>query len=243
MEPRETMTGKLIGVGLGPGDPDLITLKSARLIGAAKVIAYPALPGTESFARRIAAGHIGDNTHEIVIEVPMTTERGPAQQAYDLGAARIAEALDLGEDVVVLCEGDPFFYGSFMYLHARLADRFEVEVVPGVTSVAAAAARAQRPLTARNDTLVTIPAPLDDAAIRERIVNADSIAILKVGRHLARVRALLDGLGLGENAIYVERATLAEEVILPLSGAPESAPYFSMILVTKGADPWLKPLS
>lgn len=237
------MTGKMIGVGLGPGDPELLTLRSARLIAAAEVIAYPALPGTESFARQIAAAHIGENTHEIVMEIPMTTARAPAQAAYDLGAGRVAEALDLGQDVVVLCEGDPFFYGSFMYLHARLAGRYEVEVVPGVTSVSAAAARAGRALAARNDTLVTIPAPLDDQTILSRMEGADSVAILKLGRHLGRIRALLAQLGLAENAVYVERATLAEEVILPLTEAPDPAPYFSMILVTKGADPWLNPLS
>ncbi|OIP83104.1 MAG: precorrin-2 C(20)-methyltransferase [Rhodobacterales bacterium CG2_30_65_12] len=237
------MTGKMIGVGLGPGDPELLTLKSARLIAAAQVIAYPALPGTESFARQIAAMHITETTHEIVIEIPMSTARGPAQAAYDLGAERIAEALDLGQDVVVLCEGDPFFYGSFMYLHARLVGHYEVEVVPGVTSVSAGAARAGRALTARNDTLVTIPAPLDDESIRSRMDGADSFAILKLGRHLGRIRALLGALGLAENAVYVERATLAEEVILPLAEAPDPAPYFSIILVTKGADPWLNPPS
>lgn len=237
------MTGKMIGVGLGPGDPGLITLKSARAVEAAKVIAYPALPGTESFARRIAAAHIASDVHEIVMEIPMTTARGPAQAAYDLGAERIAEALDLGEDVAVLCEGDPFFYGSFMYLYARLADRYEVEVIPGVTSVSAAAARAGRPLTARNDVLTTIPAPLGDNEIRKRMEGADSFAVLKVGRHLARIQALLDGLGLLANAVYVEHATLDNEVILPLADAPDPAPYFSMILVTKGADPWLKPPS
>ncbi len=233
------MTGKLIGVGLGPGAPDLLTLRAARLIEAAKVIAYPALPGTESFARRIAEGFIGADVHEIVMEIPMTRERAPGQAAYDLGASRIAEALDTGEDVVVLCEGDPFFYGSFMYLHARLSDRYDVEVVPGVTSVTAAAAQAHLPLTARNEVLATIPAPLPSETIRERIEMADSIVLMKLGRHLGRIRALLTELGLADKARYIERATLAEEVILPLSEAPDPAPYFSMILVTKGADPWL----
>ncbi|MEJ1992717.1 MAG: precorrin-2 C(20)-methyltransferase [Maritimibacter sp.] len=233
------MTGKLIGVGLGPGAPDLLTLRAARLIEAAKVIAYPALPGTESFARRIAAGFIAEGTHEIVMEIPMTRERAPGQAAYDLGANRIAEALDAGEDVVVLCEGDPFFYGSFMYLHARLADRYDVEVVPGVTSINGAAAQAQKPLTARNEVLATIPAPLDSDEIRARIERADSIVLMKLGRHLGRVRTLLSDLDLLDSATYIERATLSEEVILPLAEAPDPAPYFSMILVTKGADPWL----
>lgn len=237
------MTGKMIGVGLGPGDPELMTLKAARLIAGARVVAYPALPGTESFARRIAAAHIGPETHEIVMEIPMTAARGPAQAAYDLGAARIAEALDIGEDVVVLCEGDPFFYGSFMYLHARLAERYAVEVVPGVTSVSASAARAGRPLTARNDTLSAIPATLGDDDIRQRIESADSTAILKVGRHIGRLKTLLAGMGLSERATYVEHATLEGEVVLPLSEAPDPAPYFSIILVTKGGDPWLTPLS
>jgi len=235
--------GTLIGVGLGPGDPDLLTVRSARLIAQAAVVAYPTLPGTDSFARRIASGFISEGTQEIVIEIPITRERAPAQAAYDLGAARIADILALGQDVVVLCEGDPFFYGSFMYLHARLADRFDTEVVPGITSVAAAAARARTPLTARNEVLATVPAPLPDDAIRRRIDIADSLAILKLGNHLGRVRALLNNLGLSDRAIYIERATLDDEIVLPLVDAPDPAPYFSMILVTKGADPWLKPPS
>jgi len=235
--------GRFIGVGLGPGDPDLVTIRAARLIAGAEVIAYPSLPGTESFARQIAAPYITDNTHEITLEIPMTTARGPAQTAYDLGAARIAEALDLGQDVVMLCEGDPFFYGSFMYLHARLSGRYPTEVVPGVTSVSAAAARAQMPLVARNEAFATIPAPLPDETIRHRIESADSIAILKVGRHLGRIRDLLASLDLLDRARYIERATLHNERILPLAEAPDPAPYFSLILVTKGADPWLKTQS
>ena len=237
------MTGRMIGVGLGPGDPELVTLKAARVIGAARVIAYPALPGAASFARQIAAPHMAPRVREIVIDVPITPARGPAQAAYDAGADRLAAALDGGDDVVVLCEGDPFFYGSFMYLHARLSDRYAVDVVPGITSVAAASAALQLPLTARNEVLATVPAPLDDDAIRHRIERADSLAILKLGRHLGRVRALLDSLGLAHSARYIERATLPEQRILPLAEAPDPAPYCSMILVTTGTDPWLNPPS
>lgn len=233
------MTATLYGVGLGPGDPDLITLKAARLIAAAKVVAYPALPGTHSLARAIAAGLIPEGVPELVVEVPMTQARAPAQAAYDTGAARIAEALDAGHDVVMLCEGDPLFYGSFMYIHARLSPRYKVEVIPGVTSVSAASACAGLPLAARNEVTAVIPAPLDDATLRKRMESADSFAILKLGRHIGRVRALLDDLGLADRARYVERATLAAECILPLAEAPDPAPYFSLILVTKGADPWL----
>ena len=233
------MTGTLFGVGLGPGDPELVTLKAARLIGAAGVIAYPALSGHDSLARSIAAALIPRGAREIVMEVPMTLAREPAQAAYDLGAARIAAELEAGQDVVCLCEGDPFFYGSFMYLHARLAPRYRVEVVPGVSSLTACAAVSGMPLVARNEVMTVLPGPLPDEALRAHLQGADTLAILKVGRHLPRLRAILEAEGLTRRAVYVERATLADERRLPLSEAPDTAPYFSMILVTKGADPWL----
>jgi precorrin-2/cobalt-factor-2 C20-methyltransferase len=234
MEPREAMTGRLYGVGVGPGAPDLVTLRAARLIEGAAVICYPTLAGAPSFARGIVAG-----AEEIVIDLPMRTERAPAQAAYDEGAARIAERLSAGVDVVCLCEGDPFLYGSFMYLHARLASRFPVEVVPGVSSVTAAAAAAGRPLVARNEVFAIVPAPLPEAEIAARLAGASSVALMKLGRHMAKVRAVIEAAGLTDRAVYVERATLGAEVVLPLAEAPEVAPYFSMILVTKEADPWL----
>ena len=233
------MTGRLIGVGVGPGAPDLVTLRAARLIEAAPVVAYPALAGAESFARSIVAGLIRKDAREVAIEIPMTPERAPAQRAYDAGAARIAEVLSAGGDVVCLCEGDPLFYGSFMYLFARLNTKFEVEVVPGVTSIAACAARAGRPLVARNERLTVLPGPLPEPELRVRIEGAESVAIMKVGRHMTKIRSVIAGLGLLDHAVYVERASLPDEVVCPLADAPETAPYFSMILVTKGADPWL----
>jgi len=233
------MSGVLHGVGVGPGDPELMTLRAHRLISGARVIAYPAPEGAASFVRAIAAPAIPPGAREIVIEVPMTTARAPAQAAYDAGAARIARELDAGHDVVCLCEGDPFFYGSFMYLFARLAERYRVEVVPGVTSLSACAARARRPLVARNERLTVLPGPLPEAELRARIDGAEAVAILKVGRHMARIRAVIEGLGLTARAVYVERASLPGEVIRPLAEAPATAPYFSMILLTKGADPWL----
>jgi len=233
------MTGTLYGVGLGPGAPDLLTLRAARLIESARVIAYPSLAGGDSFARSIAADLIPTTAREIIMDVPMTTERAPAQTAYDTGAAEIAAALDAGEDVICLCEGDPLFYGSFMYIHARLKERYTVEVIPGVTSVTACAARAALPLAARNERLTILPGPLAEDALKAEITRADSVVIMKVGRHLAKIRRVLSALDLADQAVYVERASLPEEVCLPLSQAPEKAPYFSMILLTKGADPWL----
>lgn len=237
--PHPPSRGRLYGVGLGPGDPDLMTVRAARLISKADVIAYPTLAGGESFARAIAAELIDPKAREIVMDVPMTVAREPAQTAYDRGAAQIADALKTGSDVVCLCEGDPFFYGSFMYIFARLSQDFEVEVVPGVTSVTACAARAGMPLAARNERLTVLPGPLPEDELRSRIEGAESVAIMKVGRHLQKIRAVVEALGLLDEAVYVERATLENEVVVPLAKAPEAAPYFSMILITKGADPWL----
>ena len=231
--------GRLIGVGVGPGAPDLLTLRAARLIEGARVLAYPTLAGSPSFARSIAAAHVRDGAEEIAIDIPMTPARAPAQAAYDAGAERIAARLEQGQDVVCLCEGDPMFYGSFMYLQARLAPRFPTEVVPGVTSVAAAAALARLPLGAREGRIAVLPATLPDEALRAGFASHETVAVLKLGRHFARVRALIDDLGLTERVTYVARATLAEEVVLPLAHAPSEAPYFSLLLVSKDSDPWL----
>lgn len=233
------MTGTLFGIGLGPGDPELVTLKAARLIAAAPVIAYPTLDGGDSFARAIAADLIPAGATELPISIPMTTDRAPAQAAYDTGAAAIATHLDAGRDVAVLCEGDPFFYGSFMYLFSRLSAAYRTEVIPGVTSVTACAAVARQPLSARKEVLTILPGPLAEDELRARIEAASSVAIMKVGRHLPKIRRVLDELGLTDRATYVERASLPSELCLPLAEAPAKAPYFSMILVTRGQDPWL----
>jgi precorrin-2/cobalt-factor-2 C20-methyltransferase len=244
MEFHKSMTGTLYGVGLGPGDPELMTLKAHRLISAAKVIAYPAPDSGESFARSIAAEVIPDGTLEIPIVVPMRVDRFPAQEIYTKAAEEIAVVLETGQDVVTLCEGDPFFYGSFMYLFERLADRFQIEIVPGVTSLTACAAQLQRPLTSRNDVLTVIPGPLPDDDIRQKIEEAQAVAIMKVGRHLPRLKALLGEMGLLEKAGYVERASLAEQKVHRLLDlTAETAPYFSMILIYKGEEAWTLPPS
>lgn len=233
------MAGTLIGVGVGPGAPDLLTLRAARTIEGARVLAYPTLAGAPSMARGIAAAHVRADAEEIAIDIPMTRARGPAQAAYDAGAARIAARLAAGRDVVCLCEGDPMFYGSFMYLQARLAPRFAVEVVPGVTSLAAASALARLPLGAREGRIAVLPATLPDAALAEGIRAHETAAILKLGRHLPRVRALVEALGLADRATFVARATLPGEAVLPLARAPLDAPYFSLLLIAKDTDPWL----
>ncbi len=233
------MTGTVHGVGVGPGDPELMTLKAFRLISGAEVVAYPILEASESFARSVAAKVMSPAVREIPITVPMTTRRAPAQAAFDRGSDAIATELEADRDVVVLCEGDPLFYGSFMYLHSRLSGRFRVEVVPGVNSVTACAAALGRPLVARNEALTIIPGTLPEADLEHRIAGAEAVAIMKVGRHLEKIRRVLARLGRAETAGYIERATLANQKVLPLGEAPGPAPYFSMILVGRKVDPWL----
>lgn len=232
------MSGVLHGVGLGPGDPELLTLRAHRLIRDAHVITYPAPLNGESFARKIADDFIPKNIEEIRIDVPMTSARGPAQEAYDRASATIATHLGQNRDVVALCEGDPFFYGSFMYLFARLAENHPVEITPGVTSMTACAARLQTPLSARNEPLSVIPGTLPDEEIGIRLRLGGAAAIIKVGRRLARLRALIADLGLLDRAGFVAHATLPYEQISPLKDAPVTAPYFSMILI-RGQDPFI----
>ena len=192
----QIMTGTLYGIGVGPGDPELITLKAHRILRDAYVVAYPQPDNGPSFARSIVAHFLTAEQLEIPIIVPMDTKRHPAKAVYDAAAETIAHHLDAGSDVVVLCEGDPFFYGSFMYLHERLAGRYPVEIVPGVSSVMAAAAAIGRPLAARNDVLTVIPGPLESERIKAQIEACDAVAIIKLGRHLPRIRALIDEHGL-----------------------------------------------
>lgn len=226
-------TGRLIGLGLGPGDPELITLKAARLLGRLGVIAHIRAAGAgRGMALSIAGGLIAPGAVLVEIEMPMRDDRSPGAAAYDAGAAAIAAHLAEGRDVGLLCEGDPLTFGSFMYLATRLQGRFPVEVVPGITSMAGAAARIGLPLAARTDCLAMIPATLPAPELAARIAAADGMAFLKVGRHLPKLRRVLEEAGLLARAWYVERATWPGERILKLADLPdEVAPYFSLILV------------
>ncbi len=233
------MTGTLYGLGIGPGDPELITLKALRLMKAAPVLAYPAPEQGESLARRIVAPHLDGSHVEVAIRMPLVEARFPAQRVYDRAAEELGAHLAAGRDVAVLCEGDPFFYGSFMYLFGRMAERFTVEVVPGVSSLTACAAVLGAPLAARNDVLTVVPAPLDEATLEARLGEAEAAAVIKLGRHFAKVRRVLDHLGLAQHARYGEHATMASQRILPLDEVPEEdVPYFSMILVHRRGEAW-----
>lgn len=229
-------TGTIYGIGVGPGDPELVTLKALRILRAAPVIAYPAPLDGDSFARSIVAQFLTGTQREIVIRVPMVPERFPAQDVYDRAAREIGAEAAAGRDVAVLCQGDPFFYGSFMYLFSRLAAGFRVEIVPGVSSLTACAAAGHSPLAARDETLTVIPATLDAAALERRLAGVDAAAIIKLGRHFAKVRDVLVRLGLAGRAQYVERASLPNQRILALAEIDAAAvPYFAMILL-RGPD-------
>ena len=235
------MSGTLYGLGIGPGDPELITVKALRLLNAAPVIAYPAPEQGESLARKIVAPHLdgADAKTEVAIRMPLVEARFPARAVYDRAADDLGGHLEAGRDVAVLCEGDPFFYGSFMYLFGRMAERFRVEVVPGVSSLTACAAVLGAPLAARNDVLSVVPAPLEEAALKARIEAVEAAAIIKVGRHFAKVHRVLDELGLASRARYVEHATMDSQKILPLDAVgADDVPYFSMILVHKRGEAW-----
>lgn len=233
------MTGTLIGVGVGPGDPELMTLKAARVIERASVIAYPVANGERSRARDIACGHIPAGAMELPFSLPMKTNRTPAQTVYDEVAENLRGLLGNGRDVALLCEGDPLFYGSFMYIAARLADGFPIKVIPGITSVGAAAAQLARPLTARRETFCVVPATAPIAEIKNAAQAHDCIVILKAGPHLSELRRMITDLGLLSQSTYVANATLEQEVAVALSEAPDKGPYFSLVLITKSEDPWL----
>ncbi|MBI3499611.1 MAG: precorrin-2 C(20)-methyltransferase [Proteobacteria bacterium] len=235
----EAVSGRVYGIGIGPGDPDLITVKALKRLQAAAVIVYPALEDGDSLARAIVACHLPGGQREIVIRVPMLAERFPAQEVYDHAALEIGRELEAGCDVAVLCQGDPFFYGSFMYLFGRLAQRFPVEVIPGVSSLTASAAVLGAPLAARNDVLTVIPAPLPEAELERRLAATDAAAIIKVGRHLEKVRRVLSRLGLIDRCRYVEHATMQNQRILALGDVTVGeAPYFSMVLVHARGEAW-----
>jgi precorrin-2/cobalt-factor-2 C20-methyltransferase len=234
MADHQAMTepAKIWGVGVGPGDPELLTLKAHRVITNANVIVYPAPSDGDSLARSIVADYLSGAQKEIVIRISMDPARFPPRDVYDQAVEEIGRHTASGQSVAILCEGDPFFYGSFMYIFEKLAQLGPVEVIPGVSSMMASAAALQTPLASRNDVVCVIPATLETDDIQTRLDAADMAVFIKVGRHLAKIKAVLQKAGLLEFAHYIERATMTEEQRFPLSEIQsDTAPYFSMILV------------
>jgi precorrin-2 C20-methyltransferase/precorrin-3B C17-methyltransferase len=231
--------GRLFGVGVGPGDPELLTLKATRAIHDADVIAYPSARHGKSVARRIAAPYLRADHLEVLLRFPVTTEltshpggyEAALFEFYDEAAAELAVHLDAGRDVAILCEGDPFFYGSYMYFHERLAPRYETTVIPAVTAFSAAAAAAGTPLVKRDDVFVALPGTLPAEQLTERLRMADAAVVMKLGRPFPKVRAAAEQAGVAERAVYVERASAPEQRVAPLGEVEGRVPYMSLVLV------------
>ncbi|SNR48523.1 precorrin-2 C20-methyltransferase / precorrin-3B C17-methyltransferase [Haloechinothrix alba] len=240
----EATTGKLWGVGLGPGDPELMTVKAARLIGEADVIAYHCARHGRSIARSVAEPHLRGDQVEERLMYPVTTEttdhpggyEGAIAEFYEHAAKRLAEHLDAGRDVVLLCEGDPFFYGSYMYMHERLCDRYEAEAVPGVNSVSAASAQLGLPLAQRDEVLTVLPGTMPEPELAMRLADTDAAAVMKLGRTFSSVRSAMAEAGRLDEAYYVERATWGAQRLEPLADVdPDSVPYFSVAVLPSPA--------
>ena len=233
------MTGKLIGVGTGPGDPDLLTIKAVRAIESADVVAYFAKQGNASNARAIVANHLTTQVEE-QLGYPVTTEidrrhddyKAATSAFYAEAADRVAAHLDAGRTVAVLSEGDPLFYGSYMHIHVRLAPRYTTEVIPGVTAMSGCWSAAGLPLVQGDDILSVLPGTLDEIDLRDRLNNTDGAVIMKVGRNLPKIRRALELAGRLDSAVYVERGTMANGHSIRLAEkADDVAPYFAIVLV------------
>jgi precorrin-2/cobalt-factor-2 C20-methyltransferase len=232
--------GRLIGVGVGPGDPELLTLKALRTLRSADVVAHFAKAGRTSAARAVVAEHLRAGIEELPLHYPVTTEQPRAGAAYrdairifyDACAATLATRLDAGCTVAVVSEGDPLFYGSFMHLHVRLKTRYPTEIVPGVSGMSGCWSAVGSPIAQGDDVFTVLPGTLPQDELERRLADADAAVVMKLGRHLAKVRRALDRAGLLARAIYVERGTTADAVTMRLADkADDDAPYFAVVLV------------
>jgi precorrin-2/cobalt-factor-2 C20-methyltransferase len=231
---------KLIGVGVGPGDPELLTLKALRALQEAEVIAHFAKAGNSSNARAIVASHLKPGVAELALLYPVTTEiprEAPAycnkmRAFYDAAAGAVAAHIDAGRSVAVICEGDPLFYGSYMHLHVRLAARYPTDVIAGVTGMSGCWSAVGTPMAQGNDVFTVLPATLPQSELERRLADADGAVVMKLGRNLPKVRRALDRAGRLDRAIYVERGTMANAVVMALTAkADEEAPYLAVVLV------------
>lgn len=235
-----TAVGRLLGLGVGPGDPELVTVKAVRLLQESPIVAHFAARGRKGNAYSIIEGYLLPHQQVVPLYYPVTTEILPPpfcyetslRDFYDQSAEQLVPYLERGQSVAVVCEGDPFFYGSFMYLHDRLAGRYPSEVVPGVCSMLASASVLGAPLVYRNQMLSVLSGVLSEDALRQRMAAADAFAVMKLGRNFAKVRRAIASLGLLERALYVERATMTAQKIVPFAEVdPATVPYFAMVLV------------
>ena len=238
-------TGRLIGVGTGPGDPELLTLKAVRALEEADVVAYFAKRGSNGNARGIVGPHYRETWIELPLVYPVTTEihkdskdyRETILGFYEESVHKVEEHLEKGRTVAVLSEGDPLFYGSYMHLHVRLSDRWPTEVIPGVTAMSGCWSQTGTPIVQGDDILTVLPGTLSEFELTRRLADTDAAVIMKVGRNLPKIRRALAATGLLDRAIYVERGTMASTSSTRLADkADDEAPYFSIVLVPGWAE-------
>ena len=232
--------GRLVGVGTGPGDPELMTLKAVRALKEADVVAHFAKRGNNGNARTITGAHFREGLIELPLLYPVTTEidkenndyRRMITDFYEESAHKVAEHLDSGRNVAVLSEGDPLFYGSYMHLHVRLAHLYPTEVIPGVTAMSGCWSQTGVPIVQGDDVLTVLPGTMSEFELTRRLADTDAAVIMKVGRNLPKIRKALATAGLLDRAIYVERGTMANTSSVRLADKPDDkAPYFSIVLV------------
>jgi precorrin-2/cobalt-factor-2 C20-methyltransferase len=237
-------TASVYGVGVGPGDPDLMTVKAVRAVREARVVAFFAKRGKIGNAHATALRYIDPQAELLPFHYPYTVELsardpeyiGALRGFYDASAAQVAQRLRAGRDVVVLCEGDPLFYGSYMYLHDRLAPQYRCVVIPGITSFAGCAASAGIPLVSTDRVFSIIPGTLSEAELESKLRGAEAAAIIKLGRHFAKVRRVLDRLGRSHNATYFEHGTTPHEVAIPLRDKRDDQSLYFALIVVPGHD-------
>lgn len=233
------MSGTIFGVGLGPGAADLMSVRADRLVRGARHIAHFRKAGRAGQARRIVDGLLHPEAVEFAMDYPVTTELPVADPGYNGAlsafyagcAAHLRGLAEGGADVVVLCEGDPFFYGSFMHLHARLSGVVPVQVVPGITGMSAAWTASGVPITWGDDVLCVLPATLPEAELARRIAEADAVVVMKIGRNLEKVRRAMALAGKLDRAVLVQEAAMAGQRLLPLAEVAGPVPYFTIALV------------
>lgn len=232
--------GRLIGVGTGPGDPELLTLKAARALSEADVVAYFAKRGNNSNARAIVEARFKPGMVELPLLYPVTTEidknhddyRSQITDFYEQSAESVAAHLDQGLTVAVLSEGDPLFYGSYMHLHVRLAHRYPTEVIPGITAMSGCWSTTGLPIVQGDDVLSVLPGTMSEFELTRRLADTDAAVIMKVGRNLPKIRRALEAAGKLAKAVYVERGTMAGGSSMRLAEkTDDKAPYFAIVLV------------
>lgn len=232
--------GTIHGVGLGPGDPDLMSVRADRLLRNARHFAHFRKAGRHGQARRIADDVLNPDAIEFAMEYPVTTEIPLSDPRYNETlsafyadcADHLRQLAETGEDVVVLCEGDPFFYGSFMHLHSRLRDVVPVKVVPAITGMSGAWTATGQPITWGDDVLTVLMATLPEDDLARRMGDTDALVVMKIGRNIDKVRRALAAAGRLDSAWIVEYAAMPNQTVTRLVDAGDKiTPYFSIIVV------------